>query len=85
MSKGQVNMVAKDVSISVRINSSLRNEAEEIFKKMGLSLSEAVCLFIEATVNAGSLPFELEDSLKDEVRRKANATLRKEIQKGLEQ
>ena len=44
--------------LSVEVDSALQTQAEETFAKIGLPMSEAINLFLKATVNCGGLPFE---------------------------
>ena len=51
-------------NLSILIDKGLKEEAEEVYKELGLTLSEAICLFLRATVTEHGLPFALKlDSL----------------------
>lgn len=43
--------------LRIRIPADLKSEAESIFREMGMSISEAVRIFIQQSVNCGALPF----------------------------
>ena len=51
--------MSKDVQINIRLESRLRDEAEEILKKTGVSLGEAVKIFLSQVVLQKGLPFEV--------------------------
>ena len=46
-------------NINVRVDSSLKNEAESLFSDIGLTMSSAITLFLRAAVNNDGIPFEL--------------------------
>lgn len=43
--------------LRIRLPSDLKQEAEIVFNDMGMSISEAVRIFIKQAVNRGALPF----------------------------
>lgn len=47
----------KQSTIQVRIDTDLKSQADELFARMGTTLSEAVRLFIAQSVNDKRLPF----------------------------
>jgi len=49
----------KDSTVTARINSHLKQEAENILKKIGLSSSTAISLFYSTVVLNKGLPFNL--------------------------
>lgn len=51
--------VMKDSTVTARINSHLKQEAENILKKIGLSSSTAISLFYSTVVLNKGLPFHL--------------------------
>lgn len=56
----------KDSTITIRINSHLKREAESILKKIGLTNSTAISLFYSTVVLNKGLPFRLRlDSVPD--------------------
>ena len=62
-----------------RMDESLKEEAEQILKSLGLSSSEAIRLFYQQIVNRGTLPIELKvpnavtQAAIDESRNEANS------------
>lgn len=45
-------------SIQIRIPDELKEQAEILFKEMGMSLPEATRLFLKQSINCGGLPFQ---------------------------
>ena len=45
--------------IQVRVDENIKEEAEEIFNSLGLSMSEAVRLFVKRSVIEQGLPFSM--------------------------
>jgi DNA-damage-inducible protein J len=44
-------------NINIRISESLKADAEALFNDIGISLSEAIRLFVKQSLNCGGLPF----------------------------
>ena len=67
-----------DTTIQIRVNSRLKEKAEEVFAAMGIKTSEAVRMFLQQTINDDALPFHPHAS------RPNRATLKsfKEVKKG---
>ncbi len=49
--------MAKDAILQVRIDAELKKNAEDLFRDMGISLSEAVRMFVAQSVQENQLPF----------------------------
>lgn len=52
--------MAKNATISMRIDDQLKSEAESIFHQLGLTTSEAIKIFFAAVRNRKGLPFQLQ-------------------------
>jgi DNA-damage-inducible protein J len=52
----------KSATISMRIDGQLKNDAEAVFKQLGLSTSEAIKGFFNVVRNRKGLPFVLQSS-----------------------
>jgi DNA-damage-inducible protein J len=48
--------MANTTTYNIRIDSYIRNEADALYKSMGLSLSQAINLFLTQSVAQGKLP-----------------------------
>ena len=55
--------MAKSEIYTLQIDSSLKEQAEALFSSLGLTLEEAITLFLEASVQQGGIPFPLEQPL----------------------
>ena len=51
--------MAKTETVHTRVTHEVKKQADEIFSKLGLTTSQAIMLFLTATVNKNGLPFEL--------------------------
>jgi DNA-damage-inducible protein J len=51
--------MSKTEIIRARIEPDLKHDAEEIFKKLGLSSSQAIVLFYQQVITSRGLPFDL--------------------------
>lgn len=65
--------MAKNASISIRIDDQLKSDVETIFDQIGLTTSEAIKIFFAAVRNRRGLPFQLQaasDSVSPQAQRK---------------
>ena len=46
-------------NINVRVDTSLKSQAEAIFGELGLNLSSAITVFLRNAVRFGGIPFDL--------------------------
>ena len=46
-------------NLNIRIDKSIKNQAEEIFNELGLSMTTAVNIFLRTTIREHGIPFEL--------------------------
>ena len=51
--------MAKTQTVHTRVTEDIKNQAEKIFTSLGLTTSQAIMLFLTATVNRNGMPFEL--------------------------
>ena len=51
--------MAKTASLNIRLDSEIKKTAEAVYSNYGLSLAEAVTVFIHQSCNVGGLPFDL--------------------------
>ena len=52
----------KTASLNIRLDSDIKRSAEAVYSRYGLSLAEAVTVFIHQSCNVGGLPFDLRPS-----------------------
>jgi DNA-damage-inducible protein J len=48
---------------TVKVNPKLRKEAETVFNNVGLTLDQAVNVFLTKSINSNGMPFELKEPL----------------------
>ena len=65
-----------------RINPDVRREAEDLFERNGLSLTQAINIFIQQSLNAGGLPFPVTESNAEMLRARSMERLKKELAAG---
>ena len=51
--------MAKTASLNIRLDPEVKKTAETVYSRFGLSLAEAVNVFIHQSCNVGGLPFDL--------------------------
>ena len=47
------------VNFSIRMNSELKTQSEELFRALGMNLTTAIQIFLKKCVAVGGLPFEV--------------------------
>ena len=73
---------AKTDVFRVRINPTLRDQLEQIYAKNGLTLTDAVNVFFQQSLNAGGFPFSVTEDNAEIVKAKALSRLLKELRLG---
>ena len=58
--------MAKTETVHTRVTHDIKKQADNIFSRLGLTTSQAIMLFLTATVNNNGLPFELTLPSKEE-------------------
>ena len=85
MSKSlNVATAPKTATFQMRINPEIKQSCEEIYSKCGMSLTDAVNVFLQQSLNVGGLPFVVNADSKESLRAQAQALLMMELQKGLD-
>lgn len=84
MSTPNMNVASapKTASFQMRINPDVKSEAESIFATYGLTLTDAVNIFIQQSLNTKGLPFLLSPENAEYLKAKSVARLMAEIQAG---
>ena len=70
---------AKTDMFRIRINPVLRKQLEDVYGKHGLTLTDAVNVFFQQSLNAGGFPFEVNENNAEIIKAKAMARLMKEL------
>ena len=71
---------AKTDVFRVRISPEVKQELEAVYAKNGLTLTDAVNVFFQQSLNAGGFPFAVTADNAEIVKAKALARLAKELQ-----
>lgn len=66
----------------VRINADIKQDLEEIYSKTGLTLTDAVNVFFQQSLNAGGFPFAVSADNAKLIKEKALSRLVKELKLG---
>ncbi|NRB10499.1 MAG: type II toxin-antitoxin system RelB/DinJ family antitoxin [Rickettsiaceae bacterium] len=59
------------IDVRLRITSEIKNDAEAVFKDMGMTLNEAIRIFLKQSINSGGLPFRPHAKMPNEETLKA--------------
>ena len=70
---------AKTDMFRIRINPVLRKQLEDVYGKNGLTLTDAVNVFFQQSLNSGGFPFEVNENNAEIIKAKAMARLMKEL------
>lgn len=65
-----------------RINPDVRRQVESIYEKNGLSLTQAINIFIQQSINAGGFPFPVTQDNAEIIKAKALERLCSELDAG---
>lgn len=77
-----VSSMPKTSSFQMRINPEVKKRLEEIYANCGMTLTDAVNVFIQQSINVEGLPFLVTQSSKEALREQAIALLMTELKKG---
>lgn len=66
----------------LRVNPTVRKELEAVYAKNGLTLTDAVNVFFQQSLNAGGFPFAVTEDNAEMVKAKALSRLLKELKQG---
>ena len=73
----------KNTVFQLRMNKDVKDAAEELFSRCGLTLSDALNLFIQQSLNHGGIPFEISGQTRKMTMEEAVQTLLSELEKGV--
>ena len=72
----------KTGTFQMRMSPRVKEQAEEIFSQCGMTLTDAVNVFIQQAINVEGMPFVLTQNSKEALRDQAVSRLMMEIKKG---
>ena len=59
--------MAKSTTFTFRLNPDVKQEAAELFESLGITLSDAINLFLHQAIKEGGLPFEVKREKSNDV------------------
>ena len=74
---------AKTDMFRMRINPDIRRELERVYAKNGLTLTDAVNVFFQQSLNTGGFPFQVTENNAEMMKAKALNRLVKELDEGM--
>lgn len=74
---------AKTDMLRMRINPDIRRELERVYAKNGLTLTDAVNVFFQQSLNTGGFPFQVTENNAEMMKAKALNRLMKELDEGM--
>jgi len=74
---------AKTGMFRMRINPEVRQSLESVYAKNGLTLTDAVNVFFQQSLNAGGFPFQVTEDNAELIKAKALNRLMKELDEGI--
>ena len=80
----EINTVSspKTTTFQMRINPEVKARAEDVFSAYGMTLTDAVNIFIQQSLNTNGLPFLLSPENAEYLKAKSVQRLMAEVQKG---
>ncbi|MEG1157596.1 MAG: type II toxin-antitoxin system RelB/DinJ family antitoxin [Clostridia bacterium] len=72
----------KTATFQMRINPQVKDKAEQIFANCGLTLTDAINVFLQQSMNVEGLPFVVTQSSGEALKSQAIAQLMSEIKAG---
>lgn len=77
-----ITELPKTSTFQMRINPEIKSKAESIFSNCGLTLTDAVNIFIQQSINVGGMPLIVTENSKNILMEQAFAILMNELKKG---
>ena len=77
-----VTDMPKTATFQMRINPEIKRQAENIFSQCGMTLTDAINIFIQQSINAEGLPFLITKNSKSALQSQAVSYLLSELKKG---
>ncbi len=72
----------KTATFQMRINPVIKSRAEDIFAQSGLTLTDAINVFIQQSLNVEGMPLLVTQNSREALREQAIALLMTELKKG---
>lgn len=72
----------KTSTFQMRINPDIKEHVEDIYARCGMTLTDAINVFIQQSINAEGMPLIITQNSKEAMKEQAIAMLMSEIKKG---
>ena len=82
--KISVATAPKTATFQIRINPEIKREVEDIYAKVGMTLTEAFNIFLQQTLNIRGLPLLATSDSKTAIKEQPRLLLMMELEKGIE-
>ena len=82
MEELNVATAPKTGTFQMRINPQIKERVENIYAASGMTLTDAINIFIQQSINVEGLPFIVSKNSKDALRQQAIAQMMLELKKG---
>ena len=56
-----MNSITNTTNLNIRVDSTLKQESDLLFKSLGLNMSTAINMFLTKCVKTSSIPFKIEE------------------------
>ena len=53
--------ISNSTNLNIRVDSNLKKDAEDLFKRLGLNMSSAINVFLTQSVREQAIPFEIRE------------------------
>ena len=53
--------ISSSTNLNIRIDSNLKKDAEDLFKRLGLNMTSAINVFLTQSVREQAIPFEIRE------------------------
>lgn len=77
-----ITRAPKTGTFQMRINPGVKEEVEKICAECGMTMTDAINIFLQQTLNAGGLPFIVTSDTREALRQQAIDRLLSEVQAG---
>lgn len=57
-----MSTISNTTNLNVRVDSTLKEESDMLFKSLGLNMSTAINMFLTKCVKTSSIPFKIEEN-----------------------
>lgn len=82
MESANVVNTPKTGTFQMRINPAVKSRAEQVFAGCGMTMTDAINIFLQQSINAGGLPFIITNDTRRALREQAIDRLLAEVQAG---